>query len=338
MNFTAIGERLEQLVPQKMRDSALLRPRFPLVGLELREDAVLAVRLEHRRRGFRLSGHGRRPLAPGTFSASLLNPEIHQPEALARAVVEALQKAGAGSSPRISVALPDTMVRVFLVDLDELPSVPSQAAEMIRWRVKKSLPFKPEDARISWQVLGRAEDGRIQVLVAVAPEEGIRMIESLLGAGGLRAGLIDLASFDVFNAVRLEGLPNTGGDVALINATGTYFSIMILRGDRLILYRSKAYHVQGGFSGEESLRVVSRELRSTLSYYDEHLLGEGLRLLFLRVFGVPSAEMLEVVRATTNAEVKLATMGKLLTELKGLPEETVHELLPAVGLALRRVS
>lgn len=48
--------------------------------------------------------------------------------------------------------------------------------------------------------------------------------------------------------------------------------------------------------------------------------------------------MMEVVRAATNAEVKLATMGKLLTELRGLPEETVHELLPAVGLALRRVS
>lgn len=338
MDVRAIGERLEQLVPQRVRDSAWLRPRYPLVGLELREDAVLAVRLEHRRTSFRLAGHGRASLDPGVFSAGLLNPAIGDPERLARAAVEALQKAGAGGAQRVSLALPDTMIRVFVVDLDDLPGAPSQAAEMIRWRVKKSLPFKPEEARLSWQVLGRAEDGRMQVLVAVAPEEGIKALEALLGAAGLRVGLVDLASFDLYNALRLESPAPPAGDFALVNATPAYFSILILRGDRLILYRSKAYHVQGGFSGEESLRVVSRELRSTLSYYDEHLLGEGLQRLFLRACGVPSAELLEVARAACGAEARLAHAGKMVAELKNLPEETVQDLLPAVGLALRRVS
>jgi type IV pilus assembly protein PilM len=342
MDMKVIGERMERLIPAGVRDAAWMRPHYPLVAVELREDAVITVRLTRQRGQFHLGGYGHRALREGSFSPGLLKTQLEDPTAFVRAVIESLQLAGATGSARISLAVPDTIARVFVVDLEELPAASSQATEMIRWRIKKSIPFRVEDARLSWQPLGRLEDGRIQVLVAVAPDASLRPIEDLLTAAGLRVGLIDLSSFALLNEVRLDaaagGAVPLDGDSALVNATPTYFSVTLVRGGRLALYRSKAYHVTGPFQGEESLRVVGRELKSTLSYYEEHLLGRGVTSTILRVAGLDTGPLAEVAREAGYGEVRIAGAPRNIPELRGLPDGTVPELLPAVGLALRRVS
>jgi hypothetical protein len=323
-----------------------MRPRYPLVGVELREDAVVAVRVARQRGQYRLGGYGHRALREGVFVPGLMRTQLDDPSGLVRAVVESLQLAGATGSPRISLAVPDTVARVFLVDVEDLPPAATQAAEMIRWRIKKSIPFRIEDARLSWQVLGRSEDGRVQVLAAVAPEASLRPVEELLATAGLRVGLIDLSSFSLLNALRVGTLPGApggdgagpAGDGALINATPTFFSVALTRAGRLILYRAKSYHVSGGFQGEESLRVVGRELKATLSYYDEHLLGRGLSATVLRVAGIESEPLAAVAREAGFDPIVEAASSRVLPELPSLPEGTVPELLPAVGLALRRVA
>lgn len=342
MDMKIIGERMERLIPARVREAAWMRPHYPFVAVELREDAVVAVRLGRQRGQYHLRGYGHRAVREGIFAPSLMKTQLDDPTAFVRAVIESLQLAGATGSARISLVIPDTIARVFVVDLEELPAAWSQATEMIRWRIKKSIPFRVEDARLSWQPLGRLEDGRIQVLVAVAPDASLRPIEELLTAAGLRVGLIDLSSFALLNAVRLEaagaGSQALAGDAALINATPTFFSVTLVRGGRLALYRAKPYHVAGGFQGEESLRVVGRELRSTLSYYDEHLRGGGIGSTLLRAAGVEPEALAAVVREAGFGEVQPAAAPKTIPELKGLPDGTVPELLPAVGLALRRVS
>jgi len=342
MDMKVIGERMERLIPAGVRDAAWMRPHYPLVAVELREDAVVTVRLTRQRGQYHLAGYGHRALREGIFAPGLMRTQLDDPTAFVRAVVESLQLAGATGSARISLAVPDTIARVFVVDLEELPAAWSQAAEMIRWRIKKSIPFRVEDSRLSWQQLGKLEDGRIQVLVAVAPDSSLRPVEELLTAAGLRVGLIDLSSFSLLNAVRLEalsaGASPLDGDAALINATPTFFSVTLIREKRLVLYRSKSYHVSGGFQGDESLRVVGRELKSTLSYYEEHLLGRGITSTLLRAAGVEPEPLAEVAREAGFGAVRAAGAPRTISELQGLPDGTVPELLPAVGLALRRVS
>jgi type IV pilus assembly protein PilM len=342
MDMKVIGERMERLIPARVRDAAWMRPHYPLVAVELREDAVVTVRLTRQRGQYHLGGYGHRSLREGIFAPGLMKTQLDDPTAFVRAVIESLQLAGATGNSRISLAVPDTIARVFIVDLEELPVAWSQATEMIRWRIKKSIPFRVEDARLSWQQLGRVEDGRVQVLVAVAPDASLRPVEDLLTAAGLRVGLIDLSTFSLLNATRLEasagGAIPPAGDAALINATPTFFSVTMIREGRLVLYRSKTYHVTGGFQGDESLRVVGRELRSTLSYYEEHLLGRGIASTLLRAAGVDPGLLADVAREAGFGEVRVAGAPRTIPELRGLPDGTVPELLPAVGLALRRVS
>ncbi len=335
---------LERLVPELLQQASWLRPRYPLVGVELREDAVVVSRVKAQRDGYHLAGHARSSLPEGLFTSSMTSPRIKDAPVLVRTIGEALADAGAESSGRVSLALPDTTARVSLLDFQELPSSHEQISELVRWRLKKSVPFELEDSQISWEELGRAEDGRVQMLVAVAPSDGMRQIENLFEALGVRVGLVDLASFNVFNVLRLDGLFEEDGgtpggttrDLALLSATPTYFSLMITRGSRLIFYRAKSYHVRGGYRGGDSLRVVQRELRTTLSYYEEHLLGEGIGTLHVRVVGIEPDGLLETAKDLGCSDIRPVGIGRVIPEIGALSEEEAMELLPSVGLALRR--
>jgi hypothetical protein len=338
LNADAIVNSLTRLVPERVRESSWMQPRYPLVGLELRDDAVIAVKLQGTGARLQLAGHAHRALPPGVLTTGLMKLQIGDARALIRAVQDALKLAGAEGAHKVSLALPDTIARVFIVDLQELPTNAQQAGEIIRLRLKKSVPFRLEDTRMSWQSLGRTDDGRTQVLVVLAAEAALRPVESLLEETGLRAGLIDIATFDLFNALRVDrGLMAHGrGDVAVLNATPGYFSTMMLRADRLIFYRSKNYHVHGGYQGEESLRVVGRELKTSLSYYHEHLLGEGVGLVLVRVSGLEVEPFLELARQSISAEVRAVQAAESLPGADSVRSDQLSALLPALGLVMRR--
>ncbi len=339
MDFTdKLTAAAGRLVPEKFLRAAWLRPRYPLVAVEVREDALIAVRLQRRSGAHQLVGYGSRALPEGAFSASLAEPGVGNPDTLAAGFAEVLRLAGADVAGRISVALPDTAARVLLVDLQELPSSHAQADELIRFRIRKSVPFRPEDSRVAWDVLGRSEDGRVEVLVAVAPEAAIAPLEAVLHAMGLRCGLIDLASLGVFNVLRVDGRLNGAApeDVALVNATSRYFTVMLLRAGRMIFFRARNYHAQGGFRGDESLEAVSRELRSTIGYYDEHLLGEGIRRTYVRAVGVPADGLFALMKEAGCGEILPAEVKVVAPQLRHATPAAAAELLPAIGLALRR--
>lgn len=339
IDTSAIVDRLTQLVPSRVRESAWLKPRYPLIGLELRDDAVIAVRLQRKAREWHLAGHAHRSLPPGVLTAGMMKLAIGDARTLTRAIHEALQLAGAQGAHKISLALPDTLVRVLLVDVQELPAARAQADEIIRLRIKKSVPLRLEDARIAWQSLGRTEDGRMQLLVTLAPESSLAPLERLLDGMGLRPGLVDIASFDLYNALRvgMNGARLGRGDIAVLNATPGYFSALILRGERLIFYRSKNYHIQGGFQGEESLRVVGRELKTSLSYYQEHLLGEGIGTTLVRVSGIDAAALVATVESAGCRGVRVVGITDAFPGVPAtMADETAQDLLPAIGLVLRR--
>lgn len=334
---TKIAAWAARVIPEPVRHVSWLKPRYPLLALEIREDSVVAVRLDRRGKGFRLTSCGRQSLPAGVFSASLLKSGVGDLPQLGSAIQKVLHQVGAGSGAKLSLALPDTAVKVFLVELAEIPPQRDQAAELIRFRIRKSIPFRPEEARLSWDVIQRAPDGKSQVLVATSPETAIEPLEQLLAQLGYRCGLVDIASFNVLNLARLEGLlESPAGDVAVVDATPAYFSLIILRQGRLVFYRAKSYHLQGNFQGEESLRVVGRELRSSLSYYEEHLGGQGIRGTLLRASGVSEAEFGGVVAESGFGTVKPFRPLKALPELQHLAAENAAELMPAAGLALRR--
>jgi len=86
-------------------------------------------------------------------------------------VANAIRSALGQTSPRsraVTLVLPDTVVRVFVLDFDSLPSKADEAFSVMRFRLRKMVPFEVEHAGLSYQVLTENKT-ECKVLAAVIP-------------------------------------------------------------------------------------------------------------------------------------------------------------------------
>ena len=75
--------------PERLRRARWLQPRWPLVGVELRADALVVARLAQGATGTRLAGVARRALPDGLYRGAL-GEAASDPAALGAALAEAL--------------------------------------------------------------------------------------------------------------------------------------------------------------------------------------------------------------------------------------------------------
>jgi len=90
------------------------------------------------------------PLNPGVLALSPLKDNVLMPDVLAGAVREMAPRNGKSKRRDVAVILPDYSVRVAVLDFDTLPSDPKEQLSLIRFRVRKSVPFDVETAAISY--------------------------------------------------------------------------------------------------------------------------------------------------------------------------------------------
>ena len=73
---------------------------------------------------------------------------------------------------------------------------------MIRWQVRKAAPFRIEDAQVSWIEAAPATDGGgREYLVLVARRDIVESYERACDAAGVQAGIVDIVSTNLVNAV-----------------------------------------------------------------------------------------------------------------------------------------
>src|SRR6266850_594675 len=85
--------------------------------------------------------------------------------------------------------LPDPVIRVFVQHFEEFPRSPQEAVPMLRWKLKKSVPFEADETLISYMRQSPREDG-VDVVTALARLRIIREYESLAEGVGLRPGIV----------------------------------------------------------------------------------------------------------------------------------------------------
>ncbi len=118
-------------------------------------------------------------------SAGIEEPNLRAPEAVAAAIRSALDEV----SPRtraVTLVLPDTLVRVFVLDFDSLPAKAAEAVPVVRFRLRKMVPFDVEHAGVSYQVLD-AERIRVQSAGRRRARAHPRRVRSRRARRGLRA-------------------------------------------------------------------------------------------------------------------------------------------------------
>lgn len=128
-----------------------------------------------------------RQLSQGAVVPNLNGGNIQDAAALRSAISGALASLS-GKSKDVIAILPDAVVRVLLLEFEALPTKPQESESVIRFRLKKSLPFDVEEAALSCDV--RRSNGTIQVVAAVAPRQVVNEYEAAFRDAGYSPGVV----------------------------------------------------------------------------------------------------------------------------------------------------
>ena len=158
-------------------------PAKPKLACEIAADRVLVGRLGMDGRS--LEACAARELAPGSVVPDLVEGNLRQRDAV-REAVQATLSSVAGRSHDVIAVVPDAAVRVVLLEFDTLPSDSEEASGVVRFRMKKSLPFDVEKARVSYHAQKTGEG--VRVVAAVALASVIEDYEIAFREGGVQSG------------------------------------------------------------------------------------------------------------------------------------------------------
>src|SRR5580692_5666113 len=157
----------------------------PKLACEISADRVLAGRVIDNGSG--LEACAARELAPGSVVPDLVENNLRQRSVVRSGIEEALGSV-AGRSRDVIAIVPDAAVRVMLVEFDTLPSDYEEALGVVRFRLKKSLPFDLEKAKVSYHAQ-KFSDG-VRVVAAVALANVVEDYEAAFRDVGFNPGVV----------------------------------------------------------------------------------------------------------------------------------------------------
>jgi Tfp pilus assembly PilM family ATPase len=219
------------------RTSSWFAPVVPSVAIEIARRRVTVVELGRSSGGPVVNTCASEPLGDGLVTPSLTGANISEPGPVVEAVGRALARAGLRSAGRAALVIPDSVARVSLVTFEKLPPRAADLDQLVRWQLRKATPFPIDDAQITH--FPASADGNGVTLAAVAARRDvIAQYEAVTDALGIRAGIVDLASMNVMNAVVAAGAAPPG-DWLLVHLATEATTLAILRGSNLLFYRHR---------------------------------------------------------------------------------------------------
>lgn len=241
----------------------------PPVAIEITGSRVGAVAMADQGGRHVVTAHAVEPLAAGVAAPSLNAPNITDERALAAAIAAVLERLGQRTRG-VGLVLPDTTAKVSLIRFEKVPEKAQDLEQLIRWQVRKTAPFRIEDAQVSWQAAARAPDGGREFLVSLARRDIVRGYERVCEAAGVQAGLVDLASFNQINAVLAGG--GMTADWLLVSVAADYATLAVVRGDDVVFFRNRST------AGEGDLPDL---VHQTAMYHEDRLGGGGFARVIL---------------------------------------------------------
>jgi type IV pilus assembly protein PilM len=314
-----------------------LRPSYPPVALEIDQREAVLVRVKPRRKERPLlEAFQVRPLPEEGIVPSIAKAAGSQGSLAA--TIRSLFEATGTRPGRVSLILPDNLAKISIVTLPERPPSRKQLLEVLRFKLRRAVPFRMEEATLAYQILPGGTSEGVDVLVAVMLRSVVEQYEQPILAAGARPGLVELATSSVFNLLRkrMASSANGGSDVALLNCSGSYFTLVIARQGRPVFFRCKSYTPRAEAAAGNGM--IAREVASSLSYYEEKLQGTGIATTYVRSTTRPLDEVREILAKVGLERTEVVEPAGLVEPRAGisLASELGQRLAPALGAAAGR--
>lgn len=226
-------------------------------------------------------------VVPGIAEANLRHPE---------AVAEALRSVLDQVSPRsrsISIVVPDTSARVFVLDFDSLPAKAAEVLPILRFRLRKVVPFDVEHAAVSFQVLSQQKNA-VKVLTMVMPSAILSEYENAVRAAGYEPGAV------LPSALASLAATDTNGALLAANLSSTSLTTAITQGNDLLLYRTVELPIEPAERESE----VQRGVAVAAAYFEDHLSAHPENVHYAGSAAVQ--EFAQIVEATQLPVVEIA--------------------------------
>lgn len=260
----------------------------PSLAIEIDHDRVAAARWT---RTSALDGFAVEVLPPGAVVPSAVEANIVNAAALKSAVSSVFSRLRAKDED-VALLLPDPVVRVFVQHFDEFPRSPQEALPMLRWKLKKSVPFEVEETLISYMRQAPREGG-VDVVTGLARLRIVREYEALAEAAGLHPGVV-LSSSLAAIALLADDRPTL-----LARISGTSLTTAIVREGILGGYRCT--ELPANAAGLTPLMLLE-EIYPVAAYYQDTW-QEGIQSVRVSGLGARLPEFVRPLQDEFHCEV-----------------------------------
>jgi type IV pilus assembly protein PilM len=198
----------------------------PPLAVEISPGQVAGVRFT---RSGAVGGYALENIPQGTVVPSAIETNLLNPNALKAAVSMICQTLGAKDED-VALLVPDPVIRVFVQHFSDFPRSAQEAIPMLRWKLKKSVPFEVDETLVSYMRQTPRADG-VDIVTAIARLRIIREYESLFDGLTLRPGVVlssTLAAITLVDDLR---------PTLLARVSGTCLTTSIIREGVLAGYR-----------------------------------------------------------------------------------------------------
>ena len=284
------------------------------------------------------------PLPDGLVTPVMNGVNVHDRAALA-AVIRTVADRLTPRPRRAALLLPDTVAKVSLLHFEKVPAKAQDLDGLVRWQMRKAVPFRIEEAQVSWADAGAGASGDRDYLVLAARRDVVESYEAACDAAGVHAGLVTIASLELVNAVLATGgvshaepaargaaprAPST--DWLLVYVTPGYATLMVVRGGRVISYRNRPSD-GGGLD-------IGDLVHQTAMYFEDRLGGSTFGRVVLAgssAYGADAERIRRQIEERIGARVEPLDVrgGVALRDRIAAGPELLDAIAPAVGVLLR---
>jgi type IV pilus assembly protein PilM len=206
-------------------------------------------------------------LPAGAVVPGIEEANLRAPEAVADAIRSALGEL-APHKRAVTLVIPDASVRVFVLDFDSIPAKAEEAVPVIRFRLRKMVPFDVEHGGVSYQILTQSKS-ECKVLTAVMPGTILAEYEAAVRAAGYEPGAVLPSSLAAIEAAdQMQA-------VLAVNLSGPGMTTLIANGQDLLLYRT----IELPAAPMARVSEVQRSVAVAAAYYEDKL-GVAPRKLY----------------------------------------------------------
>jgi type IV pilus assembly protein PilM len=217
------------------------------------------------------------PLPEGALEISPVEDNVRQLDVVTPVLGQfaATRNTARGGKRRsAAVLLPDACARVSVLDFDAFPETPAEQISLVRFRIKKTIPFDIDSASVGYYVQrGGAKHskgkghGKTEVVAVIVAHEILARYEALFRNAGFHPGDVTVSALAVLNLYK-------GQEAAVLaRLAGNTLTVMVAAEGKLRLFRCLTLE-------EASAEEIRGVLYPTFAYAEDEL-GTPVRRLIL---------------------------------------------------------